>query len=134
MAAMGLDELADCVSLGEIKTMLCHFDKLVSSGASPIVILNNLSRHFQKLRLVLSSEGAPAQNIFKLTPPIHFTRKDRFLRQCRLWNLAGTTKALDILWNTNRALRSSNPEVVCIQALMFLTLRAQRQANRQTNR
>lgn len=128
--SMGLDALADCVSLGEAKKALRYFDRLVSSGNDPVFIINALSRHFQNLRLVISGEGRADQKMMRLSPPIHFTRKERFLRQCQLWTLPQITRAQDSLWDANITLRTSAPSSLCAQTLMSISLRAQALAKR----
>ncbi len=131
MATMSLDGLADCAALGEIKSALRHFDKLIAAGYQPIVILNHLSRHFQKLRWVLNEKdgrGDLTQNIARLSPPIHFSRKEKFLRQCRIWNLKQTAHALELLWRTNKGLRGQSPASLCSHALLSIGQRAQKLA------
>lgn len=126
MAALGLDDLADCVGLGEMTGVVRRFDWLISSGLYPVGILNNLSNHFQKLRFVLAFEGDIINGIQKLIPPLHFSRKDKFIRQCRVWNLTQTSKALQILWDSNIKLRTNSSIAVCSQTLLSLALRAQK--------
>ena len=129
MALIGFDDLADYAATGNIARMTRVFDQLLSAGLSPIVILNIVSRHFQRLRVVLSEIAAgtnPLQAIQRLAPPVHFTRKDVFMRQCRIWDQKNISRALAILWAANVATRSTGAAAGTLggQALIQIARRA----------
>ncbi len=133
MALIGFDDLVDGAGTGNIKQMTRAFDQLLSTGLSPIVILNVASRHFQRLRAVISEVAAGAnavQVISRLAPPVHFTRKDAFMRQCRIWDQNSLRGVLKTLWSANAAARHNSmaAETFCGQVLLQIARRAQRAA------
>ncbi len=135
MALIGFDDLAEHTASGNISRMTHTFDRLLSAGLSPIVILNVVNRHFQRLHIVLSEMAAgisSVQALQRLAPPLHFTRKDSFLRQCRIWDEKNIKRALMTLWNANVATRNSGAaaETLGGQALIQIARRAQKLSRR----
>jgi DNA polymerase III subunit delta len=76
--------------LAELETML---DRVFGEGTSPITLLRAVSRHFQRLQLVVSGGDVEAA-IARLRPPVFFQRVPRFKAQARRWRPPAVAAAL----------------------------------------
>lgn len=110
-ADAAVDELAELVADGSAKRIGPVLARLRGRGASPTEAALAASRHFRRIHAALAeAEGGGSLDaaIGRLRPPVFGPRKDRLLRQCRGWGLAGAEGALSHLLETDRALRGGS--------------------------
>lgn len=91
------DEIVDALLLGDMKGFNSSFDRLVTSGTAPFLILNAAMRQFQQLQLMRHSveveRKAPAAIIAAARPPIFFTRRKLMETALSRWPAASISRA-----------------------------------------
>lgn len=124
-----LDDLIHVVAEGregEIGPLLV---KLAAQGTQPVGLCIGATRHFRNLFAACADPSGPAQGIQRLRPPVHFKSRDRMVRQAQAWGTPRLEKALEILIETDLALRSSQkaPQMALMErALIRLAMMSKR--------
>ncbi len=124
-AVHSLDEICDCLCLGDPKALDAHIQRAFAGGVSPITILRTLSTQLMKLQLVLAAQakGSSADMALRvLRPPLHFSRITAFRRMLPLWNTQLAAHALEQVLRTEAACKTTGaPDFsLCSQALLQL--------------
>ncbi|MFO1060240.1 MAG: DNA polymerase III subunit delta [Dongiaceae bacterium] len=99
-AGLAVDELALAVADGEPAAVDRALARELADGGAPISLLRAVSRHFQRLHLVVGmmAEGAGLERALSaLRPPLFIRVRDRFVRQAGRWSPAELAQALDRL-------------------------------------
>ncbi len=125
-SSLTMDNIADSVAGGDKITFERDFRRAISSGIPAATILTSVTLHISRLHYIHARalDGSSPQSLLaQLRPPIHFKRRDGFIRQLRLWHEPGLRKALRILSNSEYQSRSSaiNPATVINRALLQIT-------------
>ncbi len=102
-----LDDLLHAVAesrAGDIGPLLA---RLAAQGTQPVGLCIGATQHFRSLFGACADPSGPAQGIARLRPPVHFKSRDRMVRQAQAWGAPKLEKALELLIETDLALRSS---------------------------
>jgi DNA polymerase-3 subunit delta len=113
-STLTLDLFADNAGSGNLGDLDTDYQRAVSSGIQPSSILMNVTRHFSRLHFIHSntrSGQSMSSLVARLRPPLHFKRRDMFIRQLNRWNEPHLRKALKILKDTEHQCRSSHVSV-----------------------
>jgi len=124
-AALGLDDLVDAVSLGEVGAALRYLDRLLGEGQHPVRIVRALANHVERLhRLALEvADGGTAERVVeRARPPIHFRRRERVTRAVRRWPPARCAQALGRLVQAELDCKSTGSPVALICASTLVSL------------
>ena len=109
LAPLGLDGDVDVfvmsIADGETAGVGPRLRRLEAGGAAAVGITLALQRHFRGLLTAASSKAG----IGALRPPPLGPRRDRFLRQLRLWNIPRLEQANRLLFDVDARLRSIVP-------------------------
>ena len=127
----GLEDPARAAASGDREMSLYRLTELQSAGQSAAAILAVTQFYFQRLHLVVSlrERGTPiAQALSLLRPPLHFSRREAFLKQCRLWRAADLSEISRRIWEALAASREKGApqEALCAQILLSAAARASR--------
>ncbi|RBI86259.1 DNA polymerase III subunit delta [Rhodosalinus halophilus] len=90
---------------GEIGPLM---QRLSAQGVTPVRLSIAAGRHFRQLYRAASDPEGPGKGIARLRPPVWGPRRDRMEKQARDWGAARLQTALQLLADTDRALRSAN--------------------------
>ena len=96
--------IADARS-AEVGPML---SRLFGQGMNPTTLCIAVTRHFRNLHSAASHPSGPDIGLSRARPPVFGLRKDRMVRQVRLWGGMRLEKALGVLTDTDLLLRSSS--------------------------
>lgn len=122
-AEQALDRVTLAVAGGRSSTAVIECDRAVAAGQSPQSILLAVERHFLQLHRLraMSDGGRPAEEaVRQMRPPVHFKIQDALITQCRLWNEAALTSALQRITAAVKATRTSDaPEGVLVERLLM---------------
>ncbi len=102
-----LDDILHIVAEGRSGEIGPVLRKLQAQGVAPVGLCIGATRHFRSLFAASADPGGPAQGITRLRPPVHFKSRDRMVRQAQAWGVRRLEQALEILIDTDLALRSS---------------------------
>lgn len=83
--------------------------RLSGQGVNPTTLCIGATRHFKTLHVAASYPQGPDAALARARPPVFGARKDRMARQARNWGMHRLESALDVLMETDLALRSSRP-------------------------
>ncbi len=124
-AALGLNQIAEAVTAGNMKALEKLLERAWVSGESAIAILRTLQNRLMRLHLArgFMDQGMNASEaIGKLRPPVFFGERDKFQREVSRWSSRRTERALDILLEAELDCKTTgNPaEVICARALLRL--------------
>ena len=112
---------------GQIEAAQATLERLYAEGQAPIGLLRAVSFHFKKLHVTLSRIEAGESvdgAVKKLMPPLHFKRKDAFMRQLRLWTAEKAAKVLRWLTETERSVKFGEMPQELLCARTFLRIAA----------
>lgn len=101
------DTLFMAVAEGRAREVGPLLRRLEAQGAAPVSLCIGAVRHFRVLHAAHAHPEGPAKGIARMRPPVHFKRRDRMVRQAQAWGGARLDQALDMLVETDLALRSS---------------------------
>lgn len=124
-AALGLDDLVDAVSLGEVGPALRYLDRLLGEGQHPVRIVRALANHIERLhRLAVEvvDGGTVESAVDRARPPIHFRRKERVKGALRRWPPARSSEALGRLIQAELDCKSTGSPAALICGGLTLTL------------
>lgn len=100
--------------------------RLEGQGVAPVTLCISALRHFRTLHAAACDPQGPAAGIGRMRPPVFGTKRDRMLRQAETWGRNGLEEAIQLLVDTDLALRSSSraPAMAVMErALMRLAMR-----------
>ncbi len=122
-SALTMDNIADSIASGNKIAFERDFRRAISSGIPAATILGNVTLHISRLHYIHahSGEGAALQSLIsQLRPPLHFKRRDGFIRQLKLWHEPALRKALKVLNNSEYQSRTGiiDPVTVINRALL----------------
>jgi len=128
-AALGLDELADAASLGDLTRLERVLDRLLGEGQHPVRIVRALANHVVRLqRFALQVErGEAARRVVEQArPPIHFRRKDKVEAALRRWSAGRLGAALGRLIEAELACKTTGrpAELICREVALALARQA----------
>ncbi len=133
-AALAMDDVIDAVVTGSVVNFEERLARLIATGTSPDMIVLAALRQFQALHLVrykMEAQRVPAdQAVAALRPPLHFSRKDNFVKALRLWNMPAINRALARLDHAALEARAKPGLAPALAgtALLALTFEASRSA------
>lgn len=96
-AEVAVENFVYLVSGGDSRGAIRQLSRLAGAGTAPQMALAALGRHFMRLHSVAAAEaanGSAEAALRKIRPPIHFKRRDAFLRDSRRWGAARLQAAL----------------------------------------
>ncbi|GGL53660.1 DNA polymerase III subunit delta [Wenxinia marina] len=102
-----LDDLIAAVADGGRERIAEVLRRLYAQGVQPVGLCIAAQRHFRRLHAAASDPGGPAQGAGRLRPPVFGPRRDRLVRQAEAWGRPALERALDVLVETDLALRSA---------------------------
>ena len=97
-SALDLEDLVFNMASGDQPGLLMRYARLISTGTTPISILNASSRHLMRLYEVkgrldnMSTDAAIGQ----LKPPVFFKRRQQFELQVAKWGVSSLTRGLEV--------------------------------------
>lgn len=100
-----LDDVLNAVAEADSRALGPLLRRIEAQGVAPVTLCIGATRHFRQLHAVASSPDG----IRALRPPAFGPRADRLARQARSWGMARLEQALEMLVETDLALRSSRP-------------------------
>ncbi len=125
-SAMSVDEVADAAAGGHRELLDELLDRSFRFGNKPASVLGVMSRHLQKLRIVLVEvdAGQTVDRAIKgLRPPVFFKRRAAMERQVRLWRSATLARALEIVSEAELEFRTTAmpDQALCARALFQIS-------------
>ncbi|MFP4043496.1 MAG: DNA polymerase III subunit delta [Rhodosalinus sp.] len=126
------DAVIDAAAEGRAGAIGPLIQRLSAQGVTPVRLSIAAGRHFRALYRAASDPGGPGQGIARLRPPVWGPRRDRMEKQARGWGAERLQAALELLAETDRALRSANqtaPQMAVMERtlLRLASLGARRQ-------
>jgi DNA polymerase-3 subunit delta len=103
-----LDEAINIIADANSDEVGPMLSRLFGQGINPTTMCIAVTRHFRNLHSAASHPSGPDVAISRARPPVFGHRKDRMLRQVRLWGGMRLEKALGVLTDTDLSLRSSS--------------------------
>ena len=82
--------------------------RLFGQGINPTTLCIAVTRHFRNLHSAASHPSGPDAALSRARPPVFGHRKERMVRQVRLWGGMRLEKALGVLTDIDLSLRSSS--------------------------
>lgn len=122
-----VDALIGAVAEGARGKIAPLVSRLTGQGVNPVTICIGVQRHLRMLHRLMADPAGPEQAVERMRLP--FARKDRMLRQARLWRSERLDEALSEALALDFALRSSAPvpaRALTERALIRLASLAQR--------
>lgn len=102
-----LDDVLDAVASGAADRIGPQLSALYAQGVQPITLSIGAMRHFRRLHQAASDPGGAAAGAGKLRPPVFGPRRDKLVRHAGNWGRARLETALQVLLETDLALRSA---------------------------
>jgi DNA polymerase-3 subunit delta len=99
-ASHSLNSFAVALADGQDRHLARTWTNLRLQGTTPVQALRTTLRHFQRLHYVVTSTalGQPSNtSMERLRPPIHFSVREAFQRQVRIWGADKLSRAMLIL-------------------------------------
>ncbi len=101
------DDLIAATAEGRTAEIAPLLSRLAAQGAQPVALAIAASRHFRQLHAAAADPGGPGAGIGKLRPPVYGPRRDALMRQAQRLGLNRLEDAIQILTDTDLALRSA---------------------------
>lgn len=101
-----VDRLLEVVAGGDVGEVGPLIGRLSAGGVTPVRIMIATGGHFRRLLTVSSAEGGPEQALGRLRPPVFGPRRDAMLRQARRWGAPRLERAVRMIFEADRTLRS----------------------------
>jgi DNA polymerase-3 subunit delta len=102
-----MDDVLHCVAEAREAEIGPLVRRLEGQGVQPVGLCIGATRHFRALHAAASHPDGPAAGLARMRPPVFGPRRERMERQARRWGVARLEKALQMLTDTDLALRSS---------------------------
>lgn len=98
LSTLAIDDAIDAATTGDLAALEKVLGRLVASGAAPDMVILAGLRHFQLLQQArhrMDARGEPAGAVANgLRPPLHFKRRDHFVKALNLWRAEPIGRAL----------------------------------------
>lgn len=104
-----IDELIAAVTEGERGRIAPLVARLSGQGVTPVAICIGLLRHLRTLHRLMADPAGAERAVERMRPPLYGPRRERMLKQARLWRPARLDEALTDALDLDFALRSSAP-------------------------
>lgn len=101
-----LDRLLEAVAGGAVAEVGPLIGRLSAGGVAPVRIMIAIGGHFRRLLTVASAGGGAEQALGRLRPPVFGTRRDAMMRQVRRWGAPRLERAVRMIFEADRTLRS----------------------------
>lgn len=102
-----IDDVLDAVAEADTGALGPLLRRMEAQGVQPVSLCIGATRHFRQLHAAAAAPGGPAEGVASLRPPVFGPRRDRLVRQARLWGMPRLEQALTILIDTDLTLRSA---------------------------
>jgi DNA polymerase-3 subunit delta len=103
-----LDEVIHIIADARTDEVGPMLRRLFGQGINPTTLCIAVMRHFRSLYAAASNPAGPDAALSRARPPIFGHRKERMVRQVRLWGGMRLEKVLGLLTDTDLSLRSSS--------------------------
>ena len=117
-----LDDLLAIVADGRTAEIGPVMRRLITQGTQAVGICIGATRHFRLLYAAAADPGGAAQGVARLRPPVFGPRRDMITRQAQAWGAGRLQSALQMLTDTDLALRSAGqtaPAMAQVERLMI---------------
>ena len=104
-----VDDAIHMVAEGAVNQLGELMQKLGSQGTNPTTLCISATRHFRQLHAAACNPQGPDAAFTRTRPPVFGPRKDRMVRQARHWGTHKLESILQMLTETDLALRSTRP-------------------------
>lgn len=104
-----LDDAINLAAEGNATAIVSQMHRLAAQGVNPTTLCIGATRHFKQLHAAASSDQGPEAALSRARPPVFGPRRDRMVRQARNWGAPRLEAVLQVLTDTDLALRSSRP-------------------------
>ena len=120
-----VDTILLAASGGMGRRAVNEFDRAVSAGESPQMLISAVQRHFQRLHRLRG--GVEAGRSFDdaargLRPPLHFKSKGVIEQHCRAWDIPRLDRAIAVISRAAKAARLSSQLEATIAERLLLEL------------
>lgn len=126
-AAVGLDDLAHAITLGDAAAAARCLDRLLGEGQAPVRLIRTLLNHVTRLRrlaLMIERGETADRAISQARPPIHFRRKGEVKTALRRWNGKSLSAAQAKLLSAEMACKTTGrPDKLLCRETMFAICR-----------
>ncbi len=102
-----IDDVLNSVAEARAQEIGPIMRKLEAQGVQPVGLCIGATRHFRTLHAAAADPGGPASGMSRMRPPVFGPRRDRMIRQAQDWGVHKLESALQMLTETDLALRSS---------------------------
>lgn len=132
---MAIDRIIHAAAAGHSARASQELSRALEAGENAQMIIGAVQRHFQRLHRVRAAvdRGQSIDTaVQQLRPPLHFKQKDAVAAQCRAWQTAALTKALEVTAATAKSARlTSALEDVLVERLVLTLARLARDSAKQ---
>lgn len=104
-----VDDAINLVAEGAVGQLGELMQKLSGQGTNPTSLCIAATRHFRQLHAAASNPQGPEAALSRARPPVFGPRRDRMIRQARNWGAPRLESILQMITETDLALRSSRP-------------------------
>ena len=104
-----LDDAVHMAAEGNAAAIVPQMHRLAAQGVNPTTLCIGATRHFKLLHAAASSDQGPEAALSRARPPVFGPRRDRMVRQARTWGTPRLESVIQLLTDTDLALRSSRP-------------------------
>ncbi len=102
-----IDAVLDAVADADAAALGPLLRRAEAQGVAPVTLCIGATRHFRRLHAAAAAPGGPAEGVAGLRPPVFGPRRDRLVRQAQGWGMSRLEQALNLLVETDLALRST---------------------------
>ena len=124
-----IDDVIDVVAAAEVHRIGPLVRRLEAQGVTPVSLCIAAARHFRSLLAAASDSAGPAAALARMRPPVFGPRRDRMRRQAQDWGVRKLDAAVQLVTDTDLALRSAAraPQMAVIErALIRLAMMGRR--------
>ncbi|MCP5087342.1 MAG: DNA polymerase III subunit delta [Rhodobacteraceae bacterium] len=104
-----VDDAVNIIAEGRTAEVVPTLKRLAGQGINPTNLCILATRHFKTLHGAGSHPQGPDSALSRARPPVFGPRKERMVRQARNWGAPRLERALEVLMDTDLALRSPRP-------------------------
>ena len=124
-----IDDVIDVVAAADAHRIGPLVRRLEAQGVTPVSLCIAAARHFRSLLAAASDPAGPAAALARMRPPVFGPRRDRMRRQAQDWGTRKLDAAVQLVTDTDLALRSSAraPQMAVVErALIRLAMMGRR--------
>lgn len=117
-----IDDLLHAVAEGRAREIGPLMGRLDAQGEAPVFLIISATRHFRALHGAAADPKGPAAGLARQRPPVFGPRRDRMIRQAQDWGMTRLERALELLVDTDLALRSGGqtaPQMALVERLFI---------------